>query len=324
MRSCERKSHGCRGRFWSVAVIATLSVFASAALAGTASAAQLHSAHSGAAPEGKAQERASSDRILFVRGTHIWSVRPDGSGARQLTRARVLSDGSPTWSPNHRSIAFIRRTGTWQASKASVWTMSASGGSQRRLSYKGPSIAYSGLAWSPDGRYLAGGNFTESASAGHAALLDLRTMRSRNIFTLARSPNGIESLSWSPDSRQLLVGQEGGDSGWLVRIDARSGEVLKRYRPSIMWAAWSPDGQTIAYHLADTSTLEHGIRLMANDGSLLRSLTDDGGTPVWSPDGTQIAYAHYTDSGGTEVWLMDADGSDRQRVVRNGWVQAWQ
>jgi Tol biopolymer transport system component len=263
-------------------------------------------------------------RILFVRGTHIWSVNPDGTGARQLTRARVLQDGSPTWSPNHRSIAFIRRTGTWKASKASVWIMTSSGGAQHRLSYRGPSIAYRGLAWSPDGRQLAGGNFSEYPWRGHVALLNLRTLRSRNVFTLARSPNGIESLSWSPDSHQLLVGQEGGDSGWIVRIDARSGNVLERYGISIGWAAFSPDGTTIAYQLMDTANLVWGIRLMTATGDLVKILTDGGGTPVWSPDAMQIAYAYYTTSGGTEVWVMNADGSDQHRVIRNGWVQAWQ
>ena len=304
-----------------MAVIA-LALMAFTALAGAASAAPIPGRHPATASV-EAPARSGSGRILFVRGTHIWSVRADGSGARQLTRAHVLYDSSPTWSPDHRSIAFIRHIGTWKASKASVWAMTSTGGAQHRLSYRGPSIAYRGLAWSPDGRHLAGGNFRDYPARGHAALLDLKTMRSRNIFTLADSPNGIESLSWSPDSHQLLVGQEGGDSGWLVRIDARRGRVMRRYHASIMWASWSPDGRTIAYHLADTSTLETGIRLMTNDGVLVKNLIDTGGTPVWSPDGTKIAYAHYTGSGGTEVWLMNADGTDRHRVIPNGWVQAW-
>jgi Tol biopolymer transport system component len=143
------------------------------------------------------------------------------------------------------------------------------------------------------------------------------------VFTLESSPNGIESLSWSPGSGQLLVAQEGGDRGWLMRVDARTGRLIKRYRPSVMWASWSPDGGTIAYHLVDTSTMERGIRLMANDGTSVRSLCDDGGTPLWSPDGMQIAYTVYTPSGRPDLWLMNADGNGQHRVLTNAWAKAW-
>ena len=40
-------------------------------------------------------------------GTEIWVMNADGSGKRRLTR-NSLWDGSPTWSPDGRSILFVR------------------------------------------------------------------------------------------------------------------------------------------------------------------------------------------------------------------------
>ena len=53
----------------------------------------------------------TGDRIAFTRtngcdAASIWTIRPDGSGARRLTKGPV--DHSPTWSPDGGRIAFSR------------------------------------------------------------------------------------------------------------------------------------------------------------------------------------------------------------------------
>lgn len=261
---------------------------------------------------------ATAGRILFVRSGSLWSCRPDGGGQTRLAKC---GDGAvaAAWSPDRRSIVFSRYDAKY---RATLWRMDADGGGQRKLSYSGPSLTQDcgGLAWSPDGDLLAGGNF--NGSSGHVALLDLRTMTSRNLFTLRPSPNGIETLSWSPDQAQLLVAQEGGDSSWLVRIDASSGALLQNYdgkQRGIGSASYSPRGDRIAYSYGDLSTGRHGIRIAKVDGTPVRSLSHGPQwDPWWSSDGKRIAF-----TGEQGVFVIGVDGKGKRQIVKGGWAVAW-
>jgi Tol biopolymer transport system component len=76
----------------------------------------------------------------------------------------------------------------------------------------------------------------------------------------------------------------------------------------------SPDGGTIAFYGLD------GITSIGVDGTgqrvLVPGVPDRGGDAKhnlsWSPDGSKIAYSWHED-----VWVMNADGSDRQRLTHS-------
>jgi Tol biopolymer transport system component len=94
---------------------------------------------------------------------------------------------------------------------------------------------------------------------------------------------------------------------------------------------WSPDGQRIAF-VSDRAGGNWEIYVMRSDGTHQRRLTntqedEDEAALAWSPDGEKIAYA--TDGLGTgplkddpydpSIWVMDADGSDRRRLIDGNW-----
>jgi Tol biopolymer transport system component len=63
---------------------------------------------------------------------------------------------------------------------------------------------------------------------------------------------------------------------------------------------------------------------MDADGTDLTRLTDAPGWDIdasWSPDGTRIAFRSER-SGDSEIWIMNADGSDQQRLAQ-GLSPAW-
>lgn len=80
-------------------------------------------------------------------------------------------------------------------------------------------------------------------------------------------------------------------------------------------------------------TVAHGGAAGQNSAYRIASIQPDGtglielpeidevsdSQPAWSPDGSRIAYVRWPgeDLGSTDIWLMDADGTNRERVTRN-------
>ena len=87
--------------------------------------------------------------IAFARGGDIFSVRPDGSGQRQLTSGAEL-DSVPVVSANGRFVVFERRAA--EGAAADLYTVGVMGGGLRALT-RGAENDHE-AAFSPDGRAL--------------------------------------------------------------------------------------------------------------------------------------------------------------------------
>ena len=85
-------------------------------------------------------------------------------------------------------------------------------------------------------------------------------------------------------------------------------------------AAWSPDGQHIAFASNRDGNFE--IYVMGSDGSNPRRLTNHDNhdaraeSPSWSPDGQHIAFVSNRD-GNFEIYVMGSDGSNPRRLTSN-------
>lgn len=88
------------------------------------------------------------------------------------------------------------------------------------------------------------------------------------------------------------------------------------------WPMWSPDGTKILY-VADGGPGPFGTRygldiwVMDADGSNQTNLTLERGAdtdPVWSPDGSKIVFVSGRFGGTRQLMVMNADGSDQQRI----------
>jgi Tol biopolymer transport system component len=104
---------------------------------------------------------------------------------------------------------------------------------------------------------------------------------------------------------------------YVVNADGSDKRLLARHRylgpPVGALAAWSPDGQTIAF--ASYSRL-----LFVNaDGSGQRNVTRESGLrqlPIWSPDGHGIAVVRCRGGQRCDIYVMNADGSGSRRLTR--------
>lgn len=163
--------------------------------------------------------------------------------------------------------------------------------------------------WSPDGSKIAtaGGN-------GRVFVWDAVTGEPLRVL------QGVKDVSWSPDSKYLLVGMVDGATVW----DTTDGTVIRTvglqdgtYK-NIEKVAWSPDGAKLAIATSD----QVGI-FRAADGLLLVQFTAWGSNVVisdleWSPDSTKIA----TTSMDAVIW----NASTGSEVLRIGGISgpiAW-
>jgi TolB protein len=98
----------------------------------------------------------TGDRIVFQRRRgevwDAWTVRPDGTGLRNVTRTPRSSETDIAWAPDGRRIVFS--TDQYEGQIAALAVMSASGGRRTRLTRAAG--WYDGApSWSPDGTTIA-------------------------------------------------------------------------------------------------------------------------------------------------------------------------
>jgi WD40 repeat protein len=165
------------------------------------------------------------------------------------------------------------------------------------LTLHGPTAEVLGLAWSPDGRWVA------AASAdSHVYLWEAATGHLSHYLQDHRSE--VQSIAWSPDGSRLASASiDGTACVW----DATTGQHLLTYTGhanEVRSIAWSPDSIRIASASYDRTVqvwdAATGQRLLTYAGH-----ADGVNAVAWSPDSLRIA------SGGGEFfnWKSVSDTS---------------
>jgi len=106
--------------------------------------------------------------IAFARGGDIYSVRPDGSGQRQLTSGPEV-DSLPKVAPNGRYVVFERRGAL--GGPSSLYSVGVTGGGLRALTSSGDNHD---AAFSPDGKSIVFVRTTPGAEGGNDDLYSVR------------------------------------------------------------------------------------------------------------------------------------------------------
>ncbi len=269
---------------------------------------------------------AAAPPILYVQGvgcpahkscTHlpayfdrIRQIARVGFPSTQLSSG-AFSDSSPSWSRNHRQIAFVREA--HNGLSYTIWLMNANGSGARAVTHR--NVADTEPSFAPNGKSIV-----FRANSPDRRTFDLYTIGvdGRGLRDVTRNPDGIGSLDpdWSPNGKLIVFARTKQNSGagtgiYTIRPD---GTGLKRIRIGGQDPAWSPNGKRIAFLLPDPAS--GGIIqifLMNANGTGRTRLTNgpESTAPAWSPDGTRIAFVR-----GTQITLIGTNGKGIKQLTR--------
>ncbi|MEQ9399601.1 MAG: CehA/McbA family metallohydrolase [Longimicrobiales bacterium] len=244
----------------------------------------------------------------------IWLVEPSTGVARRITQGPHV-DSRPAWSPDGRSLAFVRDDGR----DLDVVVLDIASGTER--------VVAGGPVLEMDPAYDAGG--TLYWSSGADGTLDIwRMAPGAAAPEPVTSAGGIELRPQPhPDGRRLVyLAKRGGPDRVVVRdLDTgtervlHDGAILSQLRPAL-----SPDGSRVAF----ATPAAHG------DGWELRVVSVDGGpsvllagadgqrlplAPAWSADGSTIWFAEADRDERMGLWRVSSDGGPSHRVPIASW-----
>jgi len=132
---------------------------------------------------------------------------------------------------------------------------------------------------------------------------------------LPQLTSGPSSLSWSPDSQELVYSMAG--SLWRQKLDSTEAQQITDgagydYQPD-----WSPDGKSVIYVSYQKDAMELWLLDLASGQST--QLTNAGAVnvePRWSPDGKRIVWVSTTYNKRFHIFRADVNGGRLENVAR--------
>jgi hypothetical protein len=273
--------------------------------------------------------RSQGGEIVFVRRGEIWKIAPQpGQLPKAITLVAPSPKSAPTWSPDHRSMAFLVGTGTEQV----LWVLQHNGQDFRVAGLRG---RLSPPSWSPDSQRV----YVVSRDEDPARLVEVtRTTLSARFLAMPPLPSGLQpsSVTVSPDGAfvvavadrpnrkledaeaipggQLFLGQFGPDGvvGWSPRQLAPG--LGRVYSP--VWV----DPVTVGF-IAETESKDDLGKLwtVRSDGWSPNAVLNDGEAPMadignrLTVDPTGRAFVvSVRSSNGAVLWMVDR----QDRAVR--------
>ncbi len=254
--------------------------------------------------------------------SQVFTVRPDGSGNRQLTH--VPDDrqaGAPDISPDGRTIVYVSNQG---ADNFAVWTMKLDGTHQHRV-FGRSGFDFFQPRWSPDGRSLVLTRCDLHFGFTSNCDIVITAADGSHQRTLVDDGRYSGDATFSPDGKWIAFDSDLGgytSAVWVIRVNG--GRPVRLTSPNLeaFWPNWSPDGSHLVISSNCCRPVSQVFTMRAN-GAGLRQLTHatDGGGPAfasYSPDGRQIVYSsdqlRGPDFENADLFVMNTDGS-RQRPI---------
>ncbi|MCI0338423.1 MAG: S9 family peptidase [Acidobacteria bacterium] len=275
-------------------------------------------------------------RIIYVRQfaeimtdkrySNLWIVNFDGTDHRPLTTGN-FNDTSPRWSPDGTQIIYLSNRDQTPGIPTQIYRYWMNSGQTAKITNL--TQAPSGIAWSPDGKFIS---FTMLVPDAPPSIVKMPAPPegakwaepAKVIDKLVYRFNGLGYLK-TGYNHLFVVPSEGGTPRQISNGKFQHGGPFLASE-----AVWSPDGKSLIMSVNRNDDYERNARdtdvyeFAIADGAVKRLTSRKGpdGNPQVSPDGKLIAYLGFEDKYQgyqvTQLHLMNRDGSN-QHVISSKW-----
>ena len=294
--------------------------------------------------------------ITFIGSDgNVWDMTLPNGTPKQFTNDAAPGDTSTgtfairyfglAWSPNGAMLAVLSGGGAGNQASNEVRVFSPTGTPLWKQPVQGE-LASPLLVWSPDSRLVAYRYRTQNLNygptgtdvEGKLVLLDAKTGATTNtisfdaggvgcggggaasiqqfVFDAHNSEGSIDTFSWSPDGKIILIGIGCADEYQAsTAVTLSSGTTAYSYP---IGASFQPGGQLILGKGVHNTLVLELTDLTGKQIRLLASATQDAyaayvnpvGLGTWSRDGQSIYY-EYQDG----IWHVKVDGTGAQQII---------
>ncbi len=265
-------------------------------------------------PDGRLLVFPNRDSTEATEGLFLLSVAT-GKRTRLTTPTKLESDSEPKFSPDGKSVAFVR---THDLIVGDVFVVFVDAGEPRRVTHIGGDMA--GLAWTSDGEEIVFA--ATSREMGNNALwrVKARGGAPERVTELA-AVNATEPAISRQGHRLAYRHVTTNANIWQIRLSASN---TRASAPAKLISStrfqdvqqYSPDGKKIVF--ASDRSGSSQIWLCDNDGSNPVQLTfmnaSNNGTPRWSSDGRSIVFDS-TASGNLGIFTVSVDGGTPKPLI---------
>lgn len=286
----------------------------------------------------------------------IFTARPDGSDAKQITRFLDKTiDSSPRWSFDGSRVTFDRETtvpcSNGDGATSEIWLVRADGTGLKQLTQSpagagcdnsGHTSVNSTAGWSPDDSLIVWNHAAGPVTNGTIENSGLWSMNAdgtnQRQITQRKRPSSAEDGEpfWDPNSNRIVFRRSNStaeptnkSSLFTMKPDGSDQRRITPWELNAGSSTWSPDGTHIVFRSnADVELGNMGevsdLYTVRPDGTGLTNLTHatNGGKyfgSTWSPDGKWIVVGRAPRVDGTNrpaLYLLSADGTQQFLITR--------
>ncbi|WP_273842001.1 hypothetical protein [Rubrobacter calidifluminis] len=245
-------------------------------------------------------------RIVFAQCSpgycQLFTVRPDGSGPRQLTATTSGYDYWPAYSARGGRIVYDHED---TGGEADIYSISAKGGAPRQITNT-PTVAEFGPSLSPDGKRIA-----YYAYDGND--YEIYTIPAKGGVPTRITDNSVSDYHpvFSPNGKKIAYDSYDGTNSQIYTVSASGGTPhLLTSGKYVYYPSWSPDGRRIAYSASDANLRSQIYTIAASGGVPTQITYNTSGSydPAYSPNGRRIAYRGYDSSNNAQIYTISAAG----------------
>jgi TolB protein len=228
--------------------------------------------------------------LAFTRTGKVFVSDRSGANARRLTTAGAVTvEAAPAWSPDGKSVAYVRLEGQ----KNALYVMDLATKATRKLSPPTQSPIHP--AWMPHGRSIlyCTNDDLDPPRKNNAEIYRVDVATGRVTTVIAGGVNTYPVPS--PDGRKIAFRKmlDVNSEVFVADADGSNAKNLTDNPAFEGWPAWSPDGRRIAFGANRNSSYQ--IFVMNADGSGVQLVANTEGratAPKWSSDGKSIYFTN--------------------------------